>query len=76
MSLINLSPILKLFSQIPTHNDLADTLHLDERTEALRRPWGVLTGARPAVLAALQADLKRPILFITARADRARILTE
>ncbi|MCB0155084.1 MAG: transcription-repair coupling factor [Anaerolineae bacterium] len=76
MSLINLSPILKLFSQISTHNDLADTLHLDERTESLRRPWGVLTGARPAVLAALQADLKRPILFITARADRARILTE
>jgi transcription-repair coupling factor (superfamily II helicase) len=35
-----------------------------------------LTGARPALLAALQSDLYRPILFITARADRARIFAE
>ena len=74
--MINLSPLLKLFNQIPAHHHLADLLHLGERSEALRRPLGVLTGARPAVLAALQADLQRPILFITARADRARILTE
>ncbi len=74
--MLNLSPLLKLFSQIPTYNTLADTLYAGELTEALRHPWGVFTGARPALLAALQADLQRPIFFITARADRARILTE
>ena len=74
--MINLSPLLKLFNQIPTYSTLADGLHWSERNEALRRPLGVLTAARPPVLAAFQADLQRPILFITARADRARVLTE
>lgn len=74
--LINLSPLLKLFNQIATYRDLADSLHTGELTEAMRRPLGVMTGARPALLAALQTDLQRPILFITARADRARIFTE
>ena len=55
---------------------MADALHAGEFTEEIRRSLGVLTAARPALLAALQADLQRPILFITARADRARILTE
>ncbi len=73
---MNLSPLLKLFNQIPTYNALADALHWGELTEEMRRPLGVLTAARPALLAALQTDLQRPILFITARADRARILTE
>ncbi|MCK6629657.1 MAG: transcription-repair coupling factor [Anaerolineae bacterium] len=73
---MNLSPFLKLFSKISAYNTLADALHRGELTEALRRPLGVLTAARPALLAALHADLQRPILFITARADRARILTE
>ena len=75
-SLFNLSPLLKLFNQIPTYNKLADALHAGELTGEIRRPLGVLTAARPALLAALQADLQRPIFFITARADRARILTE
>ncbi|MBE7467807.1 MAG: transcription-repair coupling factor [Anaerolineae bacterium] len=73
---MNLSPLLKLFSKISAYNTLADALHGGELTAALRRPLGVLTAARPALLAALHADLQRPILFITARADRARILTE
>jgi len=55
---------------------LADALHTGKLTEEICRPLGVLTAARPALLAALYADLRRPILFITARADRARILTE
>jgi transcription-repair coupling factor (superfamily II helicase) len=74
--LINLSPLLKLFNQIPAYDTLADALHGHEFTEEIRHPLGVLPAARPALLAALHADLQRPILFITARADRARILTE
>ncbi len=73
---MNLSPILKLFNQIPTYNTFTDAIYLNKLTEEMYRPLGVLTAARPALLAALQADLQRPILFITARADRARILTE
>ena len=73
---MNLSPILKLFNQLPTYNHFADALHWNEPNEAMRRPLGVLSAARPALLAALHSDLQRPILFITARADRARILTE
>ncbi len=74
--MLNLSPLLKLFNQILAYNTLADALHAGEVTDELRHPLGVLTAARPALLAALQADLQRPIAFITARADRARILAE
>ncbi|MEW5957692.1 MAG: transcription-repair coupling factor [Chloroflexota bacterium] len=74
--MINLSPLLKLFGQIDAYNRLADAIHLDERAVEMQRPLGVFSAARPALLAGLQADLARPILFITARADRARILTE
>ncbi len=74
--MINLSPLLKLFNQIDTYNQLADAIHLGERPAELNRPLGVFSAARPALLAAWQADLARPILFITARADRARVLTE
>lgn len=73
---MNLSPLLKLFNQIPTYNTLADALHSGEITSEISHPLGVLTAARPALLATLHADLQRPILFITARADRARILAE
>ncbi|MCL4298295.1 MAG: transcription-repair coupling factor [Anaerolineae bacterium] len=73
---MNLSPLLKLFNQIPAYHTLADALHSGEFSAEICQPLGVLTAARPALLAALQADLQRPILFITARADRARILTE
>ncbi len=74
--MFNLSPLLKLFNQIPAYNTLAAALQSGELTEEMRHPLGVLTAARPALLAALHADLQRPLVFITARADRARILTE
>jgi transcription-repair coupling factor (superfamily II helicase) len=73
---MNLSPLLKLFNQIPAYHTLADALHSGKFSAEICHPLGVLTAARPALLAALRADLQRPILFITARADRARILTE
>ena len=73
---MNLSPLLKLFNQAPTYRALADALHWGQLTEEIRQPWGLLNAARPALLAALQADLQCPMLFITARADRARILKE
>src|SRR5262245_29878311 len=73
---MNLSPLLKLFNDLPAYHEFADALHWNELTEAMRRPVGVLSAARPALLAALRGDRRRPISSITARADRARILTE
>jgi transcription-repair coupling factor (superfamily II helicase) len=73
---MNLSPVLNLFNEIPAYSALADAIHWQEPTAAMRRPLGVLAAARPALLAALHADLQRPVFFITARADRARIITE
>ena len=73
---MNLSPLLKLFNQISGYNTFADALHSGQLLAPDSPPLGVLTAARPALLAALQLDLQRPILFITARAERARIFTE
>ena len=74
--MINLSPLLKLFNQIPGYNTLADAIHDNETISDLRHPLGVFSAARPGLLAALRVDLQRPIFFITARADRAKILKE
>ncbi len=74
--MLNLSPLLKLFNQIPTYISLTEALRSGKINEEMRRPWGVLTAARPALLAALFTDMRRPVLFITARSDRARVLTE
>ncbi|NJN95136.1 MAG: transcription-repair coupling factor [Anaerolineales bacterium] len=74
--LMNLSPLLKLLNHIPAYNTLADALQANEWIDAVQHPLGLLTAARPALLAALRTELQRPLLFITARADRARILTE
>jgi len=76
ITLLNLSPLLKLFDQISTYNQFADALQANDLSPIMQEPLGVLTAARPALLAALHADLQRPVLFITARADRARVLTE
>ena len=73
---MNLSPLLKLFNQIPAYSTFADAIHWDEILDEMRPPLGVLAAARPALLAALLSDIQRPILFITARADQARILKE
>ncbi|PWH13210.1 MAG: hypothetical protein DDG58_14590, partial [Ardenticatenia bacterium] len=39
-------------------------------------PLGVLSAARPALLAALHAHLQRPMLLVVARADAARTLAQ
>lgn len=74
--MLNLSPLLKLFNQIPAYSGLADALQAGELTEEQRRPLGVFTAARPALLAALYSDLKQPLFVVTARSDRARVLAE
>jgi transcription-repair coupling factor (superfamily II helicase) len=76
---MNLSTLLRLFNQIDLIQNLFDDLALDgsiEHNPWLKHPLGVPLAARPAFLAALHQNLQRPILFITARTDRARALTD
>ena len=71
--MMNLSPLLRLLNQIDTVQTLFDALALGEAEDG---PLGVPVAARPAMLAALHQNLQRPLLFITARTDRARSLVE
>jgi transcription-repair coupling factor (superfamily II helicase) len=45
-------------------------------TVPLERPLGVLSAARPALLAALHTQLRMPMLVVVARADAARALAQ
>ena len=76
---MNLSILLRFFNQIDLIQTLFDDLALNQHAESaqwLKRPLGIPLAARPAFLAALHQNLQRPILFVTARTDRARALTE
>lgn len=68
-----LTPLLRLLNQISAYNRLADNLYQGIWPD---HPLGVLNAARPALLAALHADLERPLFVITAGAERAKILAE
>ena len=70
---MNLSTLLRPFTQIDAIQNLIDDLALNHPPH---KPLGVPTAARPAFLAALHQNLQRPIIFITARTDRARTLAE
>ncbi|UCC85806.1 MAG: hypothetical protein JSV81_13195, partial [Anaerolineales bacterium] len=70
---MNLSSLLALLKDIPAYRQLSEALnssspHLPEG------PLGLLSAARPTVLAALHAHTRRPLLVIVARADHARDL--
>ncbi len=70
---MNLSSLLALLRDIPAYRELTDKLsgsppHLPQG------PIGLLSAARPTVLAALHLHTWRPMLVIVARADRARDL--
>ncbi len=71
--MINLSTILRLFNQNTAITDLTQQI-VQQQTPL--GPLGVPTWARPAFLAALNQNLQIPILFITARSDRARLIAE
>ncbi|MFQ5614564.1 MAG: DEAD/DEAH box helicase, partial [Anaerolineae bacterium] len=70
---MNLVALLRLLNYIDSFNAVVARLH---EAQTIAQPLGVLTAARPAFLAAVQAELQRPLLVITARADRARLLTD
>jgi transcription-repair coupling factor (superfamily II helicase) len=72
---IDLSGILSLLHRMPSYRRLAADLAASPPVlPADERPLGALSAARPALLAALHAHTKRPLLVVVARADAARSL--
>ncbi|MGC8879153.1 MAG: transcription-repair coupling factor, partial [Anaerolineae bacterium] len=67
--------ILALLYDNPAYKQLVKALSAGP-PQRLTAPLGVLSAARPALLAALHAHLNRPMLVVVARADAARTLTQ
>ena len=74
---MNLSGLLSLLNEIPTYGELLHALG-DWRAKDADQPWspdsaplGLLRAARPCLIAALQRDLGRPIVVVTARTEQA-----
>ena len=70
-----LTDILALLYDHPIYRQLVEALAA-RPSQLPATPLGVLSAARPALLAALHAHLKRPMLLVVARADAARTLTQ
>jgi transcription-repair coupling factor (superfamily II helicase) len=67
---MNLSGLLALANRIPAYQQLVGALRSDG--EDRPSPLQLLNAARPYLLAALYADLNRPLVALVARADQAR----
>jgi transcription-repair coupling factor (superfamily II helicase) len=74
---VNLSGLLSLLNEIPAYRELLQALG-DWRAQDVDQPWspdsaplGLLRAARPYLIAALQRDLARPIVVVTARTEQA-----
>jgi transcription-repair coupling factor (superfamily II helicase) len=77
---LNLSGLLPLLNEIPAYRHLVDTLKGSESgsgsdgllTDPRTAPLSLIASARPYLIAALQQNLRRPILVVTAQAERAQ----
>jgi transcription-repair coupling factor (superfamily II helicase) len=77
---LNLSGLLALLNETPAYRHLVDTLQGAEsgsRSDGLladpqTAPLSLIASARPYLIAALQQDLRRPILVVTAQTERAQ----
>jgi len=67
---MNLSGLLALTGRIPAYQQLLEALRSDGA--ARPAPLRLLSAARPYLLAALHADLARPLLVLVARTDQAQ----
>ena len=70
---MNLSGLLPLLTESPAYKRLLDDL---SASRAEQRPPPLLRSARPFLAAALARHLKRPIVYVAARLDRAQMLHE
>ena len=74
---MNLSGLLSLLNEIPAYRELLQALG-DWHAQDVDQPWspdsaplGLLRAARSYLVAALQRDLERPIVVVTARTEQA-----
>ncbi len=71
---MNLSGLLPLLHQAPAYRQLVEIIEAEllDRTADVRpaHPLGVITAAQPYLLAALYRHFQRPVLLLTARAER------
>jgi transcription-repair coupling factor (superfamily II helicase) len=69
---VNLSGLLPLIQDVPAYRHLVDAVEGRTPTEALNgeRGLGIIAAARPYLVAALYRQLRRPIVLLTARAER------
>jgi transcription-repair coupling factor (superfamily II helicase) len=67
---MTVSGLLSWLSDLPAYRDLREEVGSGD----FPPPLGLLRSARPAVVAALARDLKRPILLVTGSVARARAL--
>jgi transcription-repair coupling factor (superfamily II helicase) len=70
---LKLSSLLDLLKNIPSYHGLIDALSSSHQRLS-QSPIGLLSAARPTILAALHTQTWRPLLVIVARADHARAL--
>ena len=66
---MRLSGLLEVLDTVPAYADLLDQLRAGSVSEALR----LMPGARAPLLARLFSELRRPLLFVTARVDAVPI---
>lgn len=71
---MHLSGILELLRRAAPYRDLIERLRLTDPGQPV--PLGVLRAARPYVLAALAQDWHAPVVYVTARVDRAYNVSE
>ena len=81
MSELNLSGLLPLIEGVPSYRRLLDELRRKtgggrEPLPPAPRPLRLLSAARPYLIAALQRDLGRPTVVVTARVEQANKLYE
>ncbi|MFQ5814283.1 MAG: hypothetical protein ACE5I2_13990, partial [Anaerolineae bacterium] len=77
MNELNLSGLLSLIEDIPSYRELLEDLRAqDAAPRSLPHPLtlSLLSAARPYLIAALQRDLDRPLVVVTARPEQAHQL--
>lgn len=72
---MTLSGILAVLNELPAYRSLCEALK-GSPPRLPAQPLGLLAAARPALLAALHAHTRRPLLVLVARADHARSLAQ
>jgi transcription-repair coupling factor (superfamily II helicase) len=75
---VNLSGLLPLIREVPAYRELVGTVErgAPDATYNVQRGLGVVQSARPYLVAALYRQLDRPLVLLTARAERVRHWTD